>query len=238
MEFFMTKIDRSELKTKAKEQLKGNLVISIGVMLLASTIISIASFTFIGTIILTGPIMLCTAFFTLHLVRTRNGDINAFFKGFDQFGSSFVAGFLTTLYIILWSFLFFIPAIIANLKYSMTYFILADNKNMSGSEAIKKSKEMMYGHKMEFFVLNLSFIGWFLLVVITFGLAGLYVYPYYMLTISNFYEAIKYENEPVFQIHNDVEKQVSSEAKAISAETIVEKNEESEDDSEKNFFEQ
>lgn len=236
----MTKIDRSELKTKAKEQLKGNLAISIGVMLLASTIISIASFTFIGTIILTGPIMLCISFFTLHLVRTRKGDINTFFKGFDQFGSSFVAGLLTAIYEILWSFLFFIPGIIASLSYSMTFFILADNPKISGSDAIKKSKEMMKGHKMELFVLTLSFFGWWLLALITFGIAYIYVIPYYSLTISNFYETIKSDNEPVFQIHDDIEEKAVSEAeaKAISAESFVETSEESANDSEKNFFEQ
>lgn len=236
----MTKIDRSELKTKAKEQLKGNLAMFIGVVLLGYMIISIASFTVIGSLILAGPLYLCFSLFSLNITRTRKGDINTFFKGFDQFGSSFVAGLLTTLYTILWSFLFFIPGIIASLSYSMTFFILADNPKMSGSDAIKKSKEMMKGHKMELFVLTLSFFGWWLLALITFGIAYIYVIPYYSLTISNFYETIKSDNEPVFQVHDDIEEKAVSEAeaKAISAESFVETSEESANDSEKNFFEQ
>jgi uncharacterized membrane protein len=62
---------------------------------------------------------------------------------------------------------------------------------MPALEAIDKSKEMMNGHKMELFVLNLSFIGWGLLCAITFGIAGIWVIPYMNATIANFYKSIK-----------------------------------------------
>ena len=75
----------------------------------------------------------------------------------------------------------------------MTFYILADNPGMSGSEAIKKSKQMMKGHKWELFVLILSFFWWYVLCTITFGIAYIYVAPYINVTMTNFYEKIKLE---------------------------------------------
>ena len=83
---------------------------------------------------------------------------------------------------------------IACFRYSLTYYILADNPEMSGSAAIKKSKEMMIGHKWELFVLLFSFFWWYLLCFITFGIAVIYVNPYINATMVNFYEKLKLEN--------------------------------------------
>ena len=76
----------------------------------------------------------------------------------------------------------------------MTFYIIADNPSISGSEAIKKSKEMMKGYKWELFVLLFSFFLWYVLGVITFGLSYIYVIPYVEATVVNFYEKIKPEN--------------------------------------------
>ena len=76
----------------------------------------------------------------------------------------------------------------------MTFYIIEDNPSISGSEAIKKSKEMMKGHKWELFVLLFSFFWWYLLCGITFGLAAIYVLPYINATMVNYYEKLKEEN--------------------------------------------
>ena len=73
----------------------------------------------------------------------------------------------------------------------MAFFILADNPELSAREALKKSEEMMKGHKMDLFVLDLSFIGWLFLVAITFGVASIYIAPYYGATQANFYKNLK-----------------------------------------------
>ena len=78
-------------------------------------------------------------------------------------------------------------------SYAMTWYVLADHPEMGANEAITKSKEIMQGHRMELFILQLSFIGWFLLGSITFGLAYIYVIPYMETTIANFYNEIKGE---------------------------------------------
>ena len=90
-----------------------------------------------------------------------------------------------------WSLLFVIPGIVKSFAYSMSYYILADNPELTAKEALNKSKEMMNGHKWDLFVLNLSFFWWYLLVGITFGIAAIYVVPYMNATIVNFYNSIK-----------------------------------------------
>ena len=73
----------------------------------------------------------------------------------------------------------------------MTCYILNDHPEMSATEAITESRKMMNGHKMEYFILQLSFIGWILLSVLTFGLLLFYVLPYMQATNAAFYEKLK-----------------------------------------------
>ncbi|MBQ6143280.1 MAG: DUF975 family protein [Clostridia bacterium] len=91
----------------------------------------------------------------------------------------------------LWSLLFFIPGIIKAYSYSMSPYIMAENPNIGALEAITKSKEMMKGHKFEFFILDLSFIFWYLLILITCGFASIYIAPYVNATRTNFYLKLK-----------------------------------------------
>ncbi len=79
----------------------------------------------------------------------------------------------------------------------MALYIYAENPEMGALDAIKKSQEMMNGHKMDLFVLELSFTGWALLSTITFGLVGIYVTPYMIATFTNFYKTISAPSAPV-----------------------------------------
>ncbi len=73
-------------------------------------------------------------------------------------------------------------------------FILRDNPELSPKEVLHKSRIMMRGHKWDLFVLVLSFIGWFLVAIITFGIGFLWIGPYLDTAIAHFYEDIKAEN--------------------------------------------
>ncbi len=98
---------------------------------------------------------------------------------------------MTSIFIGLWSLLLIIPGIIAAYRYSMVQYILVDNPELGVMGSIRRSKEIMQGHKWEFFVLELSFIGWMLLSVLTFGILLFYVSPYMNVTNANFYNCIK-----------------------------------------------
>ena len=184
-------IDRIELKTAAKKQISGNILTYFGLGIIFGLILSVASFTFLGELLLIGPLYLGETLFMLEVVRKGKGQLETGFMGFKQFGTSFVASLLTGIFVFLWSLLFVIPGIIASLKYSMTYYIIADEPELSGYEAMKKSKKMMDGHKSELFVLLLSFFWWYLLCTVTCGIAAIYVGPYIKATVTNFYEKIK-----------------------------------------------
>ena len=106
-----------------------------------------------------------------------------------------VLSFVINLFISLWSLLLFVPGVIKAISYSQAIMIMLENPNMDIMTAIKESQRMMNGHKMEYFVLDLSFIPWMLLVTLTFGIASLWVSPYMQITMVNYYNALKNPNQ-------------------------------------------
>jgi len=111
-----------------------------------------------------------------------------------NYGRNVKTFFLKKLFIFLWSLLFVIPGIVKGLGYSMTNYILAEDPDIGAKEALKKSEEMMKGHKGELFMLMLSFFGWGFLAALTCGILGIfYVGPYINATNAEFYKALKEE---------------------------------------------
>ena len=102
--------------------------------------------------------------------------------------------FLTNLFTALWSMLFLIPGIIKAYSYQMVPYILKDHPELSATETITLSRKMMDGNKWKAFLLDLSFIGWLVLGVLTFGLVLVfYTAPYMYSTDAALYETIKAE---------------------------------------------
>jgi hypothetical protein len=101
--------------------------------------------------------------------------------------------FLRDLYIVLWGLLLIIPGIIKSSEYRMVNYILAENPEMNTKDVFAMSRDMMRGNKWRAFVLDLSFLGWHLLSLITIGLAGIfYVFPYRNMTNAALYEFLRY----------------------------------------------
>lgn len=189
-------VQRSELKARAKQSLQGKWGIAIGTTLVSSIILGAAGFTYVGPLLLSGVLEVGLAIVFLEIIRNWQCEFGDMFKGFNNFGTTCLAGILQSIFIFLWSLLFVIPGIVKAYSYSMTGYILADHPEMSPNGAITASRQMMDGHKFDLFVLHLSFIPWLLLCGITFGLAGLYVFPYMKATEAAFYDALKAQNEP------------------------------------------
>lgn len=102
-----------------------------------------------------------------------------------------LAQFLTSIFIFLWSLLLIVPGIIKSYSYRMIPYILADDPYMSFTEAKERSIAMMDGEKWKTFVLDLSFILWFILDAVTLGVAGLFwVTPYYQFTCAEQYKVL------------------------------------------------
>jgi uncharacterized membrane protein len=103
-----------------------------------------------------------------------------------------VAGFLLEgIFIALWSLLFYIPGIIKSLSYAMTNYILVDYPDLSANKAIDLSRAMMKDRKFDLFYLYLSFIGWFLLGILTLGIGLFWVCPYVQAAQASFYQDVK-----------------------------------------------
>lgn len=192
-------MDRKQLKAQAKAQIKDKIGILIAVTLIIGAISAGASLLanlipgagLIVSIIVTPAFALSTHRIYLMVVRGMSPEVKDSFSGFDDFFSAFKVTLLVGLYTFLWSLLFIIPGIVKSYAYSMSLFVLADNKGKSARECVRESVEMTDGHKGELFVLDLSFIGWYLLTALTCGLASLWVTPFRNATLANFYEGIK-----------------------------------------------
>ncbi len=106
------------------------------------------------------------------------------------------------IFINLWMILLIVPGIIKAFSYAMTPYILGDDdikKDATSPSPITISRLMMDGHKMDLFVLILSFIGWFILGAITLNiLTILFVAPYFHLTLARFYETLKADLDPQY----------------------------------------
>ena len=154
--------------------------------------IASASLAGLGPLVVYGPLMVGMSGMYMGLVRRHELSVERFFDGFTcGFVDNFLAGLLVGLFTFLWSLLFIIPGIVKAISYSMTFYILRDHPGMSAMDAIEASKRMMHGRKWNFFCLQLSFIGWYLLCLLTGGLLSLLVAPYNYTANAVFYESIK-----------------------------------------------
>lgn len=140
------------------------------------------------------PLIWGISVYFLRLIRKEDIAYGHLFDGYKgNWQRIFSTTLLQYIYAFLWSLLLIVPGIIKSISYSMTPYILKDNPELSGNAAIEKSMQMMEGHKMEFFLLELSFIGWIILGMITFGIGMLLVEPYMMTTLAHYYEDLKNE---------------------------------------------
>ena len=187
--------NNSELRDAAKESLKGKWGIAIGGCLIYNLIIiAVNNIPLIGSLaslVITGPLALGLVWFSIDLAKNNETKIEVIFDGFKEFTKASGAYLLMILYIIGWTFLFIIPGIIKAISYSQTFYILSDDTSIGSEEAIQKSMQMMDGHKLQYFLLGLSFIGWMLLCLLTLGIGFLWLIPYIQVTYAKFYLNLK-----------------------------------------------
>jgi uncharacterized membrane protein len=196
-------IDRVRLKSDAKAQIKGNII-----MLAVCYLVLVAIMLVLNFIPILGAFVsfLVSAATSVALLRLYLGlaqgippEVSTVVNTVKEpivLINSVLTGLLMGIFVMLWSLLLVIPGIIKSISYSMSFYILAEDPSIGAMNAINESKRIMEGHKMEYFILQLSFIPWVLLVGATFGLAGFYVFPYIQQTITNFYLEIKKQQQP------------------------------------------
>jgi uncharacterized membrane protein len=187
-------ISNRDIMASARSQLKGKwgtvLLVVFIYMLIAVIPGSIPKIGWIINLIIGGPIAFGISYYFLSFTRGKKPVLEDLFKGFSIFAKTFIAYILIVMFTILWSLLLIVPGIIAAISYSMTFYIVADNGEMSGRDAIRKSKELMDGNKYRYFCLVCRFLGWFLMGILSLGIGFLWIVPYFMASNAGFYEAL------------------------------------------------
>ncbi|MDE6987765.1 MAG: DUF975 family protein, partial [Bacteroides acidifaciens] len=123
--------------------------------------------------------------------KGKDVDFGVLFEGFQDYSRIFVTKLLQGIYTALWSLLLFVPGVIKHYSYAMTDYILKEEPEMKNNAAIEKSMAMMENNKMKLFLLDLSFIGWAFLCILTFGIGFLFLQPYVQVSHAAFYEDLK-----------------------------------------------
>lgn len=211
----------SELRAQARERLEGQwgtFVLMTFLMLVIQTILQIPGY--IGSLleILSPENVLASLSFsnisnilsllalplswglTVSLLRNHREesvDLENLFDGFrgGRYTRVFCALFLVNLFTFLWALLLIIPGIMKAFSYALTPYILLDEPELSARQAITRSCEIMQGRRWKLFCLSLSFIGWGILSLLTFGIGFLWLAPYMNASIAAFYEDARAEYE-------------------------------------------
>ena len=200
-------MNTAELKANAKEQLRGKWAVAIATVLVANILIDSdvmykvsEKFGLIGlsiscsliSLFLGGVISVGLCKFLLDMTTKREEPrFETLFSQFNIYLKTLGLNILITLSVCIGTILFIVPGIIVGLMFSQSYYILSEDPSKSITQCIKESVDMMNGHKLDLFYLELTFIGWWLLTAITVGIAGLWVAPYVKVTETNFYLSIK-----------------------------------------------
>lgn len=200
-------MDTAQLKSRAKEQIRGKWGVAIGTVLVANIILEV-DFAYRVTselgaeglsysinliaLLLGGVISVGLCRFLLNMATGREeARFDNLFSGFNIYLKTLGLNILITLAVVAGTLLFIIPGIIVSLMFSQAFYILSEDPSKSITQCINESVNLMTGHKWELFYLELTFIGWWLLAVITLGIAALWVSPYQKLTEANFYLYLK-----------------------------------------------
>ena len=198
-------VERSVLKSNAKGQLKGKWGIAVVSFLIGIIVTSIFSsianlvesdglklILEILNLLVAGAMTYGLCNISLKFANNSEVQISDVFAGFNSKVYLKTVGlcFLVGITVIIGCILLVVPGIILALMYSQSFFILCEDNDKGIVQCMKESAEMMKGHKCELVVLELSFILWGILCVITFGIASLWVTPYMYVTYANYYKAL------------------------------------------------
>lgn len=187
----------SEYRKIARSQLGGGIFANLWlnvllVCLIVQIVVGILAPTGIGLLLLEGFLMVGLATVLLKLVRGGTAvDFGDLLSAKNNMATVLLLSLLKNIFIILWSFLFVIPGIVKTYSYSMAYYISADHPDYDWKKCIDESRRMMNGNKWRLFCLDLSFIGWYIVGSLCFGIGVLWVLPYHYTARANFYEDLQ-----------------------------------------------
>lgn len=187
--------ENSQLRAEARQALQGKWPMAAGAALIYSIVAGgLSAIPFIGglcSLFIGLPVAYGIAIVMFGVFKGKDVDFGVLFEGFQDYSRIFVTKLLQGIYTALWSLLLVVPGVIKYYSYAMTDYILKEEPEMKNNAAIEKSMAMMENNKMKLFLLDLSFIGWALLAIVTFGIGFLFLQPYMQVSRAAFYEDLK-----------------------------------------------
>lgn len=197
----------TKIKMEAKSIIRGNLwnillpyiitvIISLGVSLVMTYIIGTGTSEEVGGVIsliaslALYPMELGALNYVMNFVRKESYDLNILFNYYKKFFPVVGLMILISIFVGLWTLAFIIPGIVASYSYIMAPYLMVDGEE-DPMECIRKSKNMMKGYKMDYFIFQLSFVGWIILSAFTFGILFVYVIPYINVSQILYYEELR-----------------------------------------------
>ena len=175
---------------------QNNWLYALAATLLVSVIYSVTSSFLLG-FLLTGPLFIGLSFYYLNLARNGKAEFNdlLYATSNDNFVRTMIIGLLEMVYFFLWSLIPF-AGIVKYYSYMLTSYVAVDHPEFSANECITESRRLMDGHKMQAFLLDLSFIGWLILGSCVCGIGTIFVAPYMQAAHVAFYEELKSKDAP------------------------------------------
>lgn len=187
--------ENSELRAEARQALQGKWPMAAVAALIYSIVAGgLSAIPFIGglcSLFIGLPIAYGIAIVMFGVFKGKDVDFGVLFEGFQDYSRIFVTKLLQGIYTALWMLLLVVPGVIKYYSYAMTDYILKEEPEMKNNAAIEKSMAMMENNNMKLFLLDLSFIGWALLCIVTFGIGFLFLQPYMQVSRAAFYEDLK-----------------------------------------------
>lgn len=182
---------QEQVKSQDLSNLDPHVLMAITLAIIGIVLVSIA-ISIVFKIFLWNPLEVGCFQFMKRNLNNPDTSLDTIKEGFTDYSHTFGTLLLRDVFLALWFMLLFIPGMIKSYSYRMVPYILRDEPDLSASEVITRSREMMDGHKWNAFVLDLSFLGWHLLGIITCGLVEVFwTAPYVYSTNAALYEAIR-----------------------------------------------
>lgn len=204
-------MNRIELKEWSKEKISGNLwnillglIILMGVTFMFSFGLGfiqalfgkeniLSSLASIALNLLLIPLNIGLYTYLIEFIKNNNFNKNLLFEPYERFINVVGANVLVYILVFIGFICFIIPGIYLAYSYAMVPYLLATRKDLSIKETLELSRKMMNGHKFDYFVLSISFIGWAILVPFTLGILLIWLIPYMMIATTKFFLNIEEE---------------------------------------------
>lgn len=187
----------SEYRAEARRRLGGHIfgntwLYALIVGLIGSAVFYALSATVLLAFLFEGFFMIGASRVYLKLVRGADTiDFNDLFAAKDRIGDAFLLGLLKNLFTLLWTLLFIVPGLIKAYAYAMAYYLAAEHPEYDWRRCLDESQRIMRGNKWRLFCLDVSFLGWWIVGALCFGVGVLWVVPYHETARAAFYEDLE-----------------------------------------------